>query len=138
MDAELLKACRFFQEHAGYVVGQNAKGALTLARAERDARDAGVVFIWQADPYADWSFVETWDARDVKCWAQSDHEAEGCRAVLPCSACVASGWNDAENCRHATELASLWSIIDAGPAYRRVIEAELAAESLPNLSQRAA
>jgi hypothetical protein len=138
MDATLRRAFNFFREHAGYVVGENARGALTLARAERDARDAGISFIWRADPYADWSFVETWDAADVKRWAQSDHEAEGCRAVLPCASCVESGWSNVEECRHTIELASLWGIIDADAAYRRVIEAELAAESLHHLDQRAA
>jgi hypothetical protein len=34
MDRKLVEAFRFFREHAGYVVGQSAVCALSLARAE--------------------------------------------------------------------------------------------------------
>ena len=132
-----LRAVQFFQEHAGGIVGHNAETAIRLARAERDARKADLVFVWNYDDDYDWSFVDTWDARDQKRWHLDEHTAEWCRVVLPCN--VAQFAHDTVNCDHARTLAALCGIVDADTNYRRVIEAELALEALQNLnSERAA
>lgn len=124
MDRSLRRAYRFFREHAGYVVGENAKGALHLAKAERAASDAGVVFLWEQDNDADWSWM---DAGEVK----EPHEVECCAAVLPCPQCRPE---IAATCRHTSVLASLCGIFDADNNYRRVVEAELAMESLDEIA----
>ncbi|HTQ47491.1 MAG TPA: hypothetical protein VMI75_32265 [Polyangiaceae bacterium] len=46
MDPRLVEAFRFFHEHAGYVVGRRAVGALALARAELRAKEQGLTVTW--------------------------------------------------------------------------------------------
>ncbi len=46
MDRKLVEAFRFFHEHAGYVVGRRAVGALALARAEQRAKELGLSVTW--------------------------------------------------------------------------------------------
>jgi hypothetical protein len=110
-----LRAFRFFAEHAGYVVGERAKGALALARAERDASEAGVEFVWEYDDDADYSWMNEEEAA-------REHTVERVRAVLPCD-------EHGIDCKHARTLGSLSGIFDADANYRRVIEAELALEA---------
>lgn len=54
-DADLLKRMRFFQKYMGGVVGERAKGALDLARAERRAEELGwtVTFEPEEERYED-------------------------------------------------------------------------------------
>jgi hypothetical protein len=111
---ELARAYRFFRDNAGYIVGERARCALSLARAERDAKEQGIAFRWEWDSDADLSWMS--DAE-----RQQEHEVEGCIAYIPCP-------DHGADCKHATVLASLWGIVDADSNYRRVVEAELALE----------
>lgn len=102
------RAWRFFLEHAGYATPPGrAACAASLARAEEQAQGAGLRFEWVADEYPDLSWMD---------------EAEAARdyEVLGCVVCDPAGQH----------LASLWGIVDADANYRRVVEAELAAEAL--------
>lgn len=104
-------AARFFYQHATndheYVADRIAT-AQTLASAEQWAREADITFDWVDD------------------WAVGDHVAEFGDAYdkqpESCEGCIA------HNCRRQV-VASLWCIDDADTNYRRVIEAELAAEA---------
>jgi hypothetical protein len=116
-DSRLVAAFRFFLAHAGCIVGERARCALALARAEQWARDNGVTVDWREDDYADWSFVETWTPKEQKRWHESEHYAEMAIARKAC-----------ECCKTLNVAASLGGIIDADNDYRRVIEAELVAE----------
>lgn len=111
----------FFYRHAGYSYPQAAtpvqqrahrlNGARALAKAEADARDAGISFDWAIDhgsTSADWS-----DEKSAWCqWRCIARNAEG------------------------LNVASLWGIDFGrdgdpwGDPYRRVVEAELATEAL--------
>jgi hypothetical protein len=104
-------AYEFFREHAGYVVGQNAKGALALAKAEEWARENDVTFDWTDDPEPDLSWCECADGS-----VRHEHE------VLNC---LATGPDDFS--------ASLCGITDADRDYCRVVEAELASELRHNV-----
>ena len=99
MDRDLIKAYRFFKEHAGYVVGRAAECALSLAKAEQQA-DGRVIFDWTGD--------------DIGCECEGDKHNE----TLCCLA------RDVET----GKTASLCGICDPGAAYSRVVEAELASE----------
>ena len=105
------KAFRFFFDHAGYVVGERALCAAILARAESEvANSPDYRFRWEADQDADMSFMTDRER-------EQDHFAEGCILERRCGEC--GEWEHME---------SLWGIIDADPAYRRVVQAELAAQ----------
>lgn len=112
MNTRLLRAYRFFFEHAGYVVGERAQCALSLARAERYARDND----WNADWVAD-------DCPDLS-W-MSDEEQRQPHEVLGCILRDADG----------NSLGSLWGITDPDNAYMRVVAAELASEAMHNDQQ---
>jgi hypothetical protein len=103
---------RFFRDHAGYVVGRSAEYALQLARAEQYAQDHGWDFDWIPDPEPDLSWCDTCIDRPHA------HEIEGCILNSP----------------EDSHLASLWGITDADQNYRRVIEAELALEAMPEVT----
>ena len=109
---KLERAFHFFFENAGYIVGQRAACALSLARAEQYAEDNDWKAVWEWDDDADLS----WMSDDER---QQEHEVLGC--VLKDAA--------------GNVLASLWGIVDADSNYRRVIEAELAAEAKHNEQQ---
>lgn len=47
--AERVEAYRFFREHAGWLVGFSAVGAVALARAEQAARERGWACYWEWD-----------------------------------------------------------------------------------------
>lgn len=117
MNPEIISAYQFFRKHAGYVVGENAKGALQLAKAEAAFREAGGTFEWTFDDDADCSFVDTWPEKERQLWYRENHCIEGCIALFP----------------NNKRAASLWGIIDADDNYRRVVQAELAMEALDNL-----
>jgi hypothetical protein len=103
---KLEHAFHFFFYHAGYIVGQRASCALSLARAEQYAEDNDWKAEWVNDDDADLS----WMSEEEQ---QQPHEVLGC--VL----------KDADG----NVLASLWGIVDADSNYRRVIEAEVAASN---------
>ena len=77
MDRQLVEAFRFFHEHAGYVVGLRAVGALSLARAELRAKKLGLTVTWEDEDHA-------WDADcpapPIHVWARVN--AEGSRFPL--------------------------------------------------------
>jgi len=116
----LIRDMQFFREQAGYVVGERSKGALDLARAEREMKRRGWVVTWQPDNDADLSWMSDEERAQ-------DHEIYG--AIL---------WDrDPVNMlartpreRKAQQLASLWGIVDPSSEYQRVVEAELASEAL--------
>lgn len=107
----LRRAFRFFLDNAGYCSPPGrAACALSLARAEMAAGVEGLAFRWEYD--------------DVP-W---DGEGEAPSEVLGCIA------EDGEG----NHLASLWGIGDPDDGYRRLIEAQLAAESLDVIADREA
>ncbi len=112
MTTSLLRAYRFFFEHAGYIVGQRAQCALSLARAEQHARDNDWEAEWVADDCPDLSWM-------------SDEERSREHEVLGCVLRDLNG----------NVLGSLWGITDPDNAYMRVVSAELASEALYNERQ---
>ena len=109
---KLERAFHFFFDNAGYIVGQRAACALSLARAEQYAEDQDWTAEWVNDDDADLS----WMSEEER---QQEHELLGC--VLKDAA--------------GNVLGSLWGIVDADCNYRRVVEAELAAEAKHNEQQ---
>ena len=112
MTTSMIRAYRFFFAHAGYIVGERAKCALGLARAERYARNNDWEAEWVADDDADLSWMSD-EGRS------EPHEVLGC--ILRDS--------------NGNVLASLWGITDPTFGYTRVVEAELASEALYNERQ---
>ena len=109
MTTSMLRAYRFFFEHAGYIVGQRAQCALGLARAEQHARDNEWDAEWVVDDCPDLSWLPEEEQR-------LSHEVFGC--IL----------RDTDG----NVLGSLWGITDPDNAYMRVVEAELASEEMHN------
>lgn len=103
----LLQAFRFFSANACYIVGENARGALALARAEAHAQANDWYYEWVYDVDADLSWLEE---------GQTVDEVLGC--ILKDS--------------QGNVYGSLWGITDPDRDYRRVIEAELALDALWN------
>lgn len=122
----LRRAYAFHREHSGYVVGENARCAIALARAELALAASDAVVVWEPDDDTDWSFIDTWPEKDARAYRKGDHYAESCAIVRPCP-------EHGVDCPHAEYLASLGGIIDADTNYRRTIAAELASEALANL-----
>jgi hypothetical protein len=117
----VLPAFRFFQEHAAGIVGETAKTALALARAEYSARWVyRLEFVWRHDDDADWSWM---DQDCFKGEREKDHEVEWC-ACYRVTTCGECGHEE------RALLVSLGGIFDADATYRRVVEAELALEAL--------
>ncbi len=125
VDPQLLASYRFMRANAGYVVGENAKGALDLARAEQlleravDLEVASLTWEWDDDPY---------DAGDL-----SDEEAQ--------AKFDSNEWTGPFGCIVQTDdaVASLWSIVvgqrGTNDPYCRVVAAELALELADDLRQ---
>jgi hypothetical protein len=138
-DALLIRqAARFFHEHAGYVVGESMRGALAHARAERDARAAGVTFEWSEDPTG-------YDVLgDLECCKEAERHATWARAHFDNGLArrIESGHrHEVEDCLamfRGEVLASLGGIVDADSDYRRVIQAELALEAMGEIDARQA
>lgn len=121
----LLRAYRFFRAHAGGIVGENAKTALHLAKAERDAVSYGIEFTTEPDfvgQYHDGPKEWGWGKKDILDWEKEDHECIQICATGP----------DGE------VLASLCGIWDADQNYRRIVRAELAAEAIEKLEKMGA
>jgi hypothetical protein len=85
-----------------------------LADAETIGQRLGYVFEWEFDEGPD----SSWMSDEER---EHDHEGLCCRIPAP------------ETTRHS--LASLWGITDPDSRYRRVIEAELAAEAIADLDR---
>jgi hypothetical protein len=102
------RAWQFFMEYAGYATPPGrAVCAASLARSEEQAKAVELAFEWVTDECPDLSWMD-------EAGAAKEHDVLGCVARGP----------------GGEHLASLWGIVDAGAIYRRVIEAELAAEVL--------
>jgi hypothetical protein len=108
---ELRRAYEFFKEHAGYVVGERAAGALVLAKAEAEAKSRVWLVEWEPDEDADWSWMD-----------QPGFEDELARSHEVYAAVLRDEDGDI--------LASLGGIFDPSREYRRVVNAELVAEAL--------
>lgn len=98
--------------------------ARRLALAEEFARDNSLWYVWEDDPDADDSFVDTWDELDArKDWDASEHTCEQVTLFAPP--------NDTH--KRPRVVASLGGIWDATAEYRRVVEAELAEQAMEEL-----
>lgn len=135
MNKQLRRAFQFFLKHSGYCVGQRAKGALQLARAERWAETEGYTFEWRYDADADLGDHEYWcnAARRDKAGYDSDgNQITSYRRRPECAG------HEAEYClmldRNNHVVQSLHGILDATGDYRRVVQAELASEEIPDTS----
>ena len=119
MNRQLQQRFRFFLEHAGYAAPPGrAACALALARAEHVAKDiADVEYEWLADDVA----IE--DITDPSIFRSPEEYQGYCKRYREdVTGCVL---RDAEG----EVRASLWAIIGADSAYRRVVQAELALEA---------
>jgi hypothetical protein len=120
VNRQLIERFRFFFAHAGYATPPGrAACALALARAEHVAKDiADATFEWQDDFDQP---IE--DLLDPSIFRSEEEFKAYCDQYR----------NDVTGCvlRDATGevRASLWAIIGADNAYRRVIEAELSYEA---------
>lgn len=111
------EAFRFFLENAGYATPPGrAACALNLMRAEREAHERGWVVLWQAE------------SEDCGC-EDGPHESEFAALYHP-SQLDSIG----EPKRRQAPLASVGAVCGADRNYRRVIEAELAAEVLSHIA----
>lgn len=128
MTPDLRRRYQFFHEHAGYIVGQHAKSALHLARAERWLETQPDLFVVE-EPDFERAYCY-YD--DPKCQYHegSTHEWDtACvRIVRICAQCLRNGDANGETCRHSDTIASLSGIIEPDAAYLRVVRAELASE----------
>lgn len=127
-------AYQLFLKHAGYSydptketpIQGRRRCARALARAEAWAEREGLQYVWQDDPDTtedDFDFPE--DKAHVR-----EYGAVGCVLYRPCP-------EHGTDCKHAKHLASLWGITESldnrkRDAYRRVVQAELALEAMPD------
>ena len=129
---------RFFHENAGYVVGESAKCAYSLARAEElgEAYDLDVDWEWDDDPDLSWCECKGDNETCIRCGSRMysgqecvspdghdyhDHEVMVAYVTPP------------ESCER---LAALGGIVDAlGTPYQRVVEAELLAEAIDRINR---
>jgi hypothetical protein len=109
-----LQDFQFFRDNAGYIVGERALGALRLAQAEQYAQVNGWEFEWTND----FDGCIGCDCNSESCPCSTGEFHEVYVAVL----------RDEDG--HV--LASLGGICqpESDPAYRRVVNAELALEAL--------
>lgn len=107
------RATRFFADNAGGVVGQAALTGYRLALAEELAERCGWTVEWEIDTDVDTSWCE-------ECESDSEHRAEHV-ADTYCATLL-----DAEG----KSIHSTGGIDRPTSAYRRVVEAELAADAL--------
>ena len=107
----IFAAYKFFKANAGWATPPGrAACALALARAEADAADHDVTFVWEDDSDAYFCDPEGYEGAE---------EILSCMAFQPCECC---GKPD-------EVVASLGGIADPNDDYRRVVEAELALEA---------
>ena len=127
---------RFFKENAGYVVGESAKCAYSLARAEELAESAGLTVDWDWDGDSDLSWCECKGDNET-CTRCGSRKYSG----RECTSLDGHDYHDHEvlyayvKAGGAT-LAGLGGIVDAiGTPYQRVVEAELLAEAIVELNR---
>lgn len=101
------------------------RGAQSLARAERWAQSEGLLAVWEFDPDCT---EDQFDFPEDKAHVR-EHGGVGCILYRPCP-------HHGTDCKHAEVLGSLWGITESlnnreRDNYRRVVEAELAAEVMP-------
>lgn len=102
----LAEAADFFAQQTANPEPLKSEWAMSMAVAEEWAKAVGVTYVWEDD----------WEV---------DHVAEfDCYVVAPGSCELVTAWLDGEI------MASLGCVDDAGPEYRRFVEAELAQEAL--------
>jgi hypothetical protein len=120
MNRQLQERFRFFFHHAGYATPPGkAASALALARAEHVAKDiADATFEWQDD--TDQPIEDLIDRNIFR--SDEEFRAYCDRYRDDVTGCVLRDAN-------GDVRASLWAIIGADSAYRRVVEAELAQEA---------
>ena len=120
MNRRLIERFRFFLQHAGYsVLPGRAVCALALARAERVAKDlADATFEWEDD--FDQPIEDLLDPSVFR--SEEEFKAYCDRYRDDVTGCVLRDAN-------GEVRASLWAIIGADSAYRRVVEAELSLEA---------
>jgi hypothetical protein len=106
---------RFFCDHAGYIVGERALGALRLAQAEQHAQANG----WEVEWANDLDGCVGCDCKSESCPCSTGECHEVYVAVLR------------DEAGHV--LASLGSICQPDRAYMRVVGAELALEALSSM-----
>ena len=113
VDVGLRRRWRFFLDNAGGIVGERARYAMMLARAEMHAEAADWYVLWEPDESPDLSWLEPGqEVGEVLC------------AVL---VRMPQSSNDGNL---SSVLASLCGIVDPDSSYRRVVEAELALEAM--------
>lgn len=123
IDAQLRKAWRFYIEHAGWVVGRRAQGALDLARAERTLQESDDWRVRWEPEYDDCGCYCDPNNEEYPLCAYHDGEEHTFEvALLERRCCKCGSWEVAQ---------ALGGIIDADVNnYRRVIEAELMSEEV--------
>lgn len=109
----LIQDMQFFRQHGGGVVGEAARGALDLARAEREMERRNWYVLWEPDQDADLSWMSDKERAE-------EHEVYCAVLVGPSK----HGFSTSD------VLASLCGIVDPSREYKRVVEAELASEAL--------
>ena len=128
---------RFFKENAGYVVGERAKCAYSLARAEELAESAGLTVNWEWDDYdtdLSWCECKGNNATCIRCGARKYSGRD-------CTSLDGHDYHDHEALyayvkAGGVTLAGLGGIVDAiGTPYQRVVEAELLAEAIEELNR---
>jgi hypothetical protein len=131
----------FFLRHAGGSYNPQTetkqqgriRGAQQLAKAERWAESEGLVYRWEEDTDCgpdDFEFEE--DKEHVR-----QDGARYCVLVRQCPECYAKCGTEAAYCKHDEVLTSLSGITESlnnreRDNYRRVVEAELALEAMPD------
>lgn len=123
-NADLRRRFKFFFDHAGYVVGQRAQGAIALARAEFWLEQQSSLTVrWEGDPDGDLGDHAYWCSQERRQVAHA-HTIESCSIVRPCPI------HHDPRCWHTAVIESLGGIIDADRDYMRVVVAELASEAM--------
>jgi hypothetical protein len=122
MANKLERAYRFFRENAGGIVGESAKTAMALARAEAWAGEH-LTFWWEYDDDVEWDGEgPAPSSAPERCGAVLRRDAEPYLTSI-------GDWRVYEFPRGLHMLASLCGIWGADSNYRRVIQAELALEA---------
>lgn len=131
MNASLIRRYHFFREHAGTIVGESARCALTLARAEERAEREELVYVWEREL----------ESHSVVFGEDNGEDALIASGKLDCLGCCVYA-SETEDPDQLHPLASLGMITIQAPAftygqprdpYIRVVQAELAVEALERL-----
>ncbi len=128
MERVTLKDFKFFRDNAGYIVGERAMSAISLARAEKYSQAREWYVVWEFEDYSDDHLGDHsyWCTKERSYEALSEydmHEAMAFEHTHDVTYAVLKDTN-------YEPLSSLGGIIDPGTNYARVIEAELASEAI--------